>query len=492
MDVEESKPHFNRSLSLFDATMIVAGSMIGSGIFIVSADMSRQLGSTGYLLVAWVASAIITMIAALSYGELAGMMPKAGGQYVYLKEAWGSMTAFLYGWTAFSVIQTGFIAAVAVAFAKYAALFFPVSIRSIILLDLGFVQISIQQAFAIFIIAILTFINTRGVKTGKMVQGIFTSTKILALAGLVIIGLYLAANGHFVKENFVNMWDAFATHTNKKGEVIQTPIAGMALMAALGVAMVGSLFSSDAWNNVTFISAEIKSPERNIPRSLFFGTLIVGILYILANITYLSILPLNGYPNGIGVTEQGIAFAKDDRVATAVISVLLGGGATLVMAGLIMVSTFGCNNGIILSGARLYYAMAEDGLFFKQAMQLNKKGVPAKSLIFQGIWASVLCLSGKYNELLDYITIASLIFYALTIAGIFVLRKKQPDLPRPYKVIGYPILPALYIIVALAISADLLIMIPKTTWPGIIIVLLGIPFYFILKKNQAAKSNEGA
>jgi len=492
MDVEESKPHFNRSLSLFDATMIVAGSMIGSGIFIVSADMSRQLGSTGYLLVAWVASAIITMIAALSYGELAGMMPKAGGQYVYLKEAWGSMTAFLYGWTAFSVIQTGFIAAVAVAFAKYAALFFPVNIRSIILLDLGFVQISIQQAFAIFIIAILTFINTRGVKTGKMVQGIFTSTKILALAGLVIIGLYLAANGHFVKENFVNMWDAFAAHTNKKGEVIQTPVAGMALMTALGVAMVGSLFSSDAWNNVTFISAEIKNPERNIPRSLFFGTLIVGILYILANITYLSILPLNGYPNGIGVTEQGIAFAKDDRVATAVISVLLGGGATLVMAALIMVSTFGCNNGIILSGARLYYAMAEDGLFFKQAMQLNKKGVPAKSLIFQGIWASVLCLSGKYNELLDYITIASLIFYALTIAGIFVLRKKQPDLPRPYKVIGYPVLPAVYIIVALAISADLLIMIPKTTWPGIIIVLLGIPFYFFLKKNQAAKSNEGA
>src|SRR6185312_5910399 len=484
MDVEESKPHFNRSLSLFDATMIVAGSMIGSGIFIVSADMSRQLGSTGYLLVAWVASAIITMIAALSYGELAGMMPKAGGQYVYLKEAWGSMTAFLYGWTAFSVIQTGFIAAVAVAFAKYAALFFPVNIRSIILLDLGFVQISIQQAFAIFIIAILTFINTRGVKTGKMVQGIFTSTKILALAGLVIIGLYLAANGHFVKENFVNMWDAFAAHTNKKGEVIQTPVAGMALMTALGVAMVGSLFSSDAWNNVTFISAEIKNPERNIPRSLFFGTLIVGILYILANITYLSILPLNGYPNGIGVTEQGIAFAKDDRVATAVISVLLGGGSTLVMAALIMVSTFGCNNGIILSGARLYYAMAEDGLFFTQAMQLNKKGVPAKSLIFQGIWASVLCLSGKYNELLDYITIASLIFYALTIAGIFVLRTEQPDLPRPSKVIGYPVLPAVYIIVALAIAADFLIMIPKTTWPGIIIVLLGIPFYFFLKKNQ--------
>jgi APA family basic amino acid/polyamine antiporter len=397
------------------------------------------------------------------------------------------MTAFLYGWTAFMVIQTGFIAAVAVAFAKYTAVFFPALSTAHIVLDLGFIQISAGQIFALFIIAVLTFINTRGVKTGKTVQGIFTSTKILALAALIVVGLYLAINGHLVKENFVNMWDTYAARITKKGDVIQTPITGMALMAALGVAMVGSLFSSDAWNNVTFISAEIKNPERNIPRSLFLGTLIVGVLYILANITYLAILPLNGYPNGMGVMEQGIAFAKDDRVATAVISVILGSGATFVMAALIMVSTFGCNNGIILSGARLYYAMAEDGLFFKQAMKLNKRSVPAKSLVFQGIWACVLCLSGKYGDLLDYITIASLIFYALTIAGIFVLRKKQPNAQRPYRVIGYPILPALYIIIALAIAVDLLIMIPKTTWPGIIIVLIGIPFYFILKKNQAAK-----
>ncbi len=485
MEQPESTPHFHRSLSLFDATMIVAGSMIGSGIFIVSADMSRRLGSPGYLMLAWVVSALVTMMAALSYGELAGMMPKAGGQYVYLKEAWGSFTAFLYGWTAFMVIQTGFIAAVAVAFAKYTALFVPSLSGNNILLDLGFLKISAGQVFAIFIIAVLTFINTRGVKTGKTVQGIFTTTKILALIAIAGIGIYVISNGHFIKDNLKHVWDTYDTHSTPKGEVIQSPIGGMTLIAALGVAMVGSLFSSDAWNNVTFISAEIKNPEHNIPRSLFFGTLIVGVLYILANITYLAVLPLNGFPNGGDVMEQGIAFAKDDRVATAVISVILGSGATFVMAALIMVSTFGCNNGIVLSGARLYYAMAEDGLFFKQATHLNKRGVPGKSLIFQGIWASVLCLSGKYNELLDYITIASLIFYALTIAGIFILRKKQPDTPRPYKVIGYPVLPIVYILVALAIAVDLLIMIPKTTWPGIIIVLIGIPFYFILKKSQA-------
>lgn len=484
MEIQESTPHFHRSLSLFDATMIVAGSMIGSGIFIVSANMSRELGSSGYLLLAWVASAIITLIAALSYGELAGMMPKAGGQYVYLKEAWGSMTAFLYGWTAFMVIQTGFIAAVGVAFAKFTAVFIPALSTSNILLDLGFLKISAGQAFAIFIIIVLTFLNTRGVKTGKIVQGIFTSTKLLALALLVIVGCIMAFKGHFIIENFKDMWNPFSNTVNDRGEMIQSPLSGMALVATLGVAMVGSLFSSDAWNNVTFISAEIKNPEHNIPRSLLFGTLIVGVLYVLANVTYLAILPLGGFPHGSGVMEQGIAFAKDDRVATAVISVILGSGATYIMAALIMISTFGCNNGIILSGARLYYAMAEDKLFFKEAMHLNKRGVPGKSLIFQCIWAIVLCLSGKYSDLLDYITIASLIFYALTIAGIFVLRKKKPDAVRPYKVIGYPVLPAIYVIIALAIAADLLIMIPKTTWPGIIIVLLGIPFYFLLKKKQ--------
>ncbi|HTB05663.1 MAG TPA: amino acid permease [Bacteroidia bacterium] len=479
----EDTTHLKQSLSLFDATMIVAGSMIGSGIFIVSADMSRQLGSPGYLLLAWVVSAVITLMAALSYGELAGMMPKAGGQYVYLKEAYGPRLGFMYGWTVFAVIQTGTIAAVAVAFAKYTAVFIPAVSTTNILLDLGFLKISAGQVLAIAIIVIITYINSKGVQTGKMLQGIFTSTKIIALLLLIIVGLLVAFNGHFIHENFQNMWQASAT--TDKGTF---PLSGFTLLGALGVAMVGSLFSSDAWNNVTFISAEIKKPGRNIPLSLLIGTLIVGVLYILANITYLCILPLHGTPGGTDVMHQGIQFAKDERVATAAVSIILGNAATYVMAALIIISTFGCNNGIILSGARLYYAMAQDGLFFKQATQLNKKGVPGKSLIFQCIWACALCLSGKYNELLNYVIIASLLFYIFTIAGIFILRKKQPDAERPYKVFAYPILPALYILTASAICIDLLIdkSTQNDTWPGIIIVLLGIPIYEIVKRKRQA------
>jgi len=478
-----STSQFKQSLSLFDATMIVSGSMIGSGIFIVTANMSRQLGSPGYILLEWVASAIITLIAALSYGELAGMMPKAGGQYVYLKEAYNPLVGFLYGWTCFTVIQTGFIAAVGVAFAKFTAVFFPALGTGNIILNMGFLKVSAGQLFAIVVIILITFINTRGIEYGKLVQGIFTSTKILALAVLVVVGLYVAFNGHFISGNFHNMW--VASSVNEKGEALQNPLTGFALLAALGVAMVSPLFSSDAWNNVTFISAEIKRPERNIPLALLIGTLIVGALYILSNITYLAILPLHGNPLGTDVMSNGIAFAKDDRVATAAVSVMLGSGAAYIMAALIMVSTFGCNNGIVLSGARLYYAMAKDKLFFRQAMKLNSKGVPATSLIFQCIWASVLCLSGTYSDLLAYITIASLLFYALTIAGVFVLRKKQPDAQRPYKVFAYPVLPAIYVIIALAICTDLLIEIPKTTWPGIIIVIIGIPVYFLVKKSHA-------
>lgn len=474
-----------QTLSLFDATMIVAGSMIGSGIFIVSAGMSMQLGSSGYLLLAWVVSAVITLMAALSYGELAGMMPKAGGQYVYLKEAYGPRVGFMYGWTVFAVIQTGTIAAVAVAFAKYTAVFIPVVSTTNIIADLGFLKISAGQVLAIATIVITTYINSRGVQTGKMLQGIFTSTKLIALLLLIIVGLIVAFNGHFIHENFQNMWNASSTD-EKTG--IATPLSGFALMAALGAAMVGSLFSSDAWNNVTFISAEIKKPGRNIPLALLFGTLIVGVLYILANVTYLCILPLHGSPNGTDVMHQGIQYAKDERVATAAVSIILGTAATYVMAALIMVSTFGCNNGIILSGSRLYYAMAQDGLFFKQATQLNGKGVPAKSLVFQCIWACVLCLSGKYNDLLNYVIIASLLFYIFTIAGIFILRKKKPNAERPYKVFAYPVLPALYIIAALAISIDLLI--DKSTqsnsWYGIIIVLLGLPIYYLVKKKERA------
>ena len=480
-----SSNQFKQSLSLFDATMIVAGSMIGSGIFIVTANMSRQLGSPGYIMLEWILSAVITLIAALSYGELAGMMPKAGGQYVYLKEAYNPLVGFLYGWTCFTVIQTGFIAAVGMAFAKFTAVFFPVLGTSNILLDLGFLKVSAAQLFAIAIIILISFINSRGINYGKLVQGIFTSTKLLALAILVMVGLYIAFNGHFIADNFHNMWQT--STVNDKG--VAAPLTGFALLGMLGVAMVSPLFSSDAWNNVTFISAEIKRPSRNIPLALLIGTLMVGVLYILSNITYLAILPLHGSPNGTDIMSHGIAFAKDDRVATAAVSVMLGNGAAYVMAALIMVSTFGCNNGIVLSGARLYYAMAKDQLFFKQAMKLNSKGVPATSLIFQCIWASVLCLSGTYSDLLDYITIASLLFYALTIAGIFILRKKQPNAERPYKVFAYPVLPAIYIIVALAISIDLLIQIPKTTWPGIIIVLIGIPFYFLMKRSQTVESS---
>jgi APA family basic amino acid/polyamine antiporter len=486
----ENSDGLKQSLSLFDATMIVAGSMIGSGIFIVSASMSQQLGSSGYLLLAWVISAVVTVIAALSYGELAGMMPKAGGQYVYLKEAWGPQVGFLYGWTCFMVNQTGFLAAVGVAFAKFTAVFFPQLGLDRIVADFGFLKISAGQVLAIAVVCLITFINTRGIQGGKLIQGVFTSTKLIALALLIIVGIILACNGHFIKENFQNMWQASATTVSEKGIVSVLPLTGMALLGAIGVSMVGSLFSSDAWNNVTFISAEIKKPGRNIPLALLFGTLTVGVLYVLVNIIYLFILPLHGSPSGTNVMEQGIQFAKDGRVATAAVSVMLGSSATYIMAALIMISTFGCINGIALSSARLYYAMAKDGLFFKQAMQLNSKSVPAKSLVFQCIWACVLCLSGTYNDLLDYITIASLIFYALTIAGIFVLRRKQPNAERPYKVYGYPVLPAIYIIVAVAISLDLLIdkSTQSHTWPGIIIVLLGLPVYYLVKKKETVSS----
>lgn len=489
MALEETSVNLKQSLSLFDATMIVAGSMIGSGIFIVSANMSRELGSSGYLLLAWVASAILTLIAALSYGELAGMMPKAGGQYVYLKEAYGPMTGFLFGWTGFLVNQTGFIAAVGVAFAKFTSVFIPSLSSTNIIFSAGFLQISAGQLFAIVIICFLTFINTRGIETGKMVQGVFTTTKILALMILIIAGLALAAHGHFIRENFQNMWNASAISAN---ENTSHQLIGWAIPLAICVAMVGSLFSSDAWNNVTFISAEIKNPKRNIPLSLLFGTLMVGILYILANITYLCVLPLHGNPSGTTALQQGIAYAKDDRVATAAVSVMMGGSAAYIMAALIMVSTFGCNNGIILAGARLYYAMAKDGLFFKQAMRLNNRNVPSWSLKFQCIWACILCLSGTYSQLLDYITIASLLFYSLTIAGIFILRIKQPDVERPYKVFGYPILPAIYIIAALTISVVLLIdkSTQSHTWPGIIIVISGIPVYYLLNHRRTRNSEQ--
>lgn len=479
---QETKKTFRQSLGLFDATMIVVGSMIGSGIFIVSADIARTLGSPMYLLLTWVVTGIITIIAALSYGELAAMMPKAGGQYVYLKESYNPMVGFLYGWTLFMVIQTGTVAAVAVAFAKFTGVLLPVFSEKNILLGINGFQLSAAQLLAIASLVILSFINYRGIENGKVMQLMFTITKILALAGLIIAGLVVATGSGFWSANFSDMWKA-STSTLSGNDIKIFELGGLGLLTAFGVAMVGSLFSSDAWNNVTFIAGEIKNPKRNIPLSLFWGVLIVTAIYLLANVAYLSLLPLHGDPSAPDAIGRGIQFATSDRVGVAAASQIFGQSAAIIMAVLIMISTFGCNNGLILSGARVYYAMANDGLFFKGVSKLNKYAVPGIALIFQCIWASVLCLSGKYGDLLDYVVSAVLIFYILTITGIFILRKKKPDAERPYKAFGYPLLPALYIIIALSICICLFIYKFDNTWPGFLIVIVGIPVYFIMRKK---------
>lgn len=465
--------------------MMVAGSMIGSGIFIVSADMSRLVGSTGWLLTLWIASGVITLMAALSYGELAGMMPKAGGQFVYIQRAYGNFTSFLYGWTVFTVIQTGVIAAVAVAFAKFTAVFIPALGPENILADFVFFKVSAAQLYAIASIVFLTFINTKGVKNGKLIQLFFTAAKLIALFVLITAGLYVGLGTKQFSFNLFHAWDA--TTLIKEGENwVGHTVSGFALLLVLGTAMIGSLFSSDAWNNVTFIAGEIKEPQKNIPRSLLLGTGIVTIIYLLANITYLSLLPLHGDPAATDVIGQGIQFAGGgtDRVGTAAASIIFGETAVYLMAILIMISTFGCNNGIILAGARVYYAMAKEGLFFRGAAKLNQNGVPAYALWVQAFWASILCLSGTYGDLLDYTTFASLLFYIITIGGIFILRNKEPQAERPYKVLAYPFLPILYIISAATICLILLYTKPQNTWSGLFIVLLGAPFYFLVKAKK--------
>ncbi len=461
--------------------MLVAGSMIGSGIFIVSADMSRTVGSTGWLLFLWILSGLITVMAALSYGELAGMMPKAGGQFVYIQRAYGNLVSFLYGWTVFTVIQTGVIAAVAVAFAKYTAVFFPVLSADNLLFELGKIKISSAQLFAIASICLLTFINTYGIENGKRIQTLITSAKLFALFALIVAGIGVGLNHDVLEQNFSNLWVASQV-TNRDGQWITTAISGMALVMALGTAIIGSLFSSDAWNNVTFIAGEIKEPQKNIPRSLLMGTALVTLLYFLANISYLSLLPLHGQAGAPDAMGQGIQFAGGgtDRVGTAAASMIFGNTSVYLMAALIMISTFGCNNGIILSGARVYYAMAHEKLFFKKAGGLNPRGVPAFALWIQALWASILCLSGTYGDLLDYCTFASLLFYIITIAGIFILRKREPDTPRPYRTLAYPLLPVLYILVASAICVILLITKPQNTWSGVFFVLLGVPVYYFI------------
>ena len=474
-----SPPQFSRSLTRLDATMLVAGSMIGSGIFIVSADIARSTGGAGWLLVVWALTGLLTIIAALSYGELAGMFPKAGGQYIYLREAYNPLVAFLYGWTMFTVIQAGTIAAVGVAFAKFTSYFIPFFGEKNVLFNVGSFEFKGSQLLGICMIVFLTWLNVQGVKLGKLVQTTFTSAKLVALFGLIVLGFLIGFKQEVWAANTADFWSTFSTAADGS----TTPLFGLAILTALGVAMVGSLFSSDAWNNVTFIAGEIKDPRRNIPLSLFFGTLTVCSLYLLANIMYLGVLPLHGSPDGADVVSKGIAFAESDRVGTAAAWMIFGGSAAAIMSALIMVSTFGCNNGLILSGARLYYAMSEDGLFFKKAKELNRNAVPQFGLWAQCAWASLLCLSGTYNDLLDYTIFAALLFYVLTIAGIFLLRKKMPAAERPYRAWGYPIAPLLYILVASAIAIVLLVYKSENTVPGLVIVLLGVPIYYWIKSG---------
>ena len=484
MTQHEPGREFKRELGLLDSTMIVIGSMVGSGIFIVSADIARTVGSPGFLLLVWAITGAITLIAALSYGELAGMMPHAGGQYVYLREAYNPLVGFLYGWTFFMVIQTGTIAAVGVAFAKYTAVIIPAFSESNILFAIGSLHISAAQVLSIAVIAGLTFLNAQGLRQGKIVQDIFTIAKTTALLGLIALGLIIGKNIAAVSANMADLWNAVRVHTGQGGIVSMETLGGAGLLAAIGVAMVGSLFSSDAWNNITFTAGEVVNPKRNIPLSLAIGTGVVTLLYILANVSYVLVLPVRGTPDGQDVLARGIQFATSDRVGTAAAAMIFGEPATIIMACLIMISTFGCNNGLILAGARVYYAMARDGLFFRSTGTLNKNSVPGVALFVQGVWASALCLSGNYSDLLDYVIFAVLIFYILTVGGIFRLRKLRPDAERPYRALGYPVIPALYMIVAAAICLDLLIFKPAYTWPGMIIVLIGIPIYFVWTRTR--------
>lgn len=465
---------FKKSLGFLDSTALVAGSMIGSGIFIVSADIARNVGSPGWMLIVWAITGVMTIFAALSYGELASMMPKAGGQYVYLREAFNPMAGFLYGWTFFTVIQTGTIAAVGMAFAKFAGVLIPWFSESNILLELGFLKITTVHLLAISMIVLLTINNLMGIRNGKWVQNIFTVLKVGLLISFIIFGLFFAKNPEAIAVNKSYFWQPVSLDG--------AALSGWALIAAIGVAMVGSLFSSDAWNNITFAAAEVKNPKRNIPLSLVAGVSLVTVLYILANFVYLNALPLRGVADGAGVFERGMQHAVNDRLGTATMYGLFGSMAALLMAGFVVVSTFGCNNGLILSGARVYYAMAKDKLFFKSAGTLNEKAVPAAGLKVQAVWASLLCLSGTYSNLLDYVVFAVLIFYVLTIAGIFMLRYKRPDEERPYKTFGYPVVPILYMVAACLVMLILLIYRWEYSGAGLIIVLLGFPVYYVWQR----------
>jgi APA family basic amino acid/polyamine antiporter len=506
ISLASSENEFVKGLGLTSATTLVMGSMIGSGIFIVSAEIAREVNSPALLIGAWLVTGFLTITGALAYGELAAMMPHAGGQYVYLRESLGPLWGFLYGWTLYLVIQTGTIAAVGVAFGKFLGVFFPsisasnwivhiahvppIPIGPMVLgnMDVG---LNTQNLMAVLVVIFLSVLNIFGVRTGAMVQNVFTFAKTAALLGLVLLGLAIGRNAQAIAANFgANFWQnagLSALHSVQVG--VGGPIALVGTITILAVAQVGSLFSSDAWNNVTFTAGEVRNPQRNLPLALAIGTGVVILLYVMANFVYLSVLPLAGDPNGTTILARGIQHASEDRVATAVMQQVFGAGGAQIMAVLILISAFGCNNGLILSGARVYYAMAKDGLFFRGAAKLHPKyRTPAHSLMMQCLWTCVLCLSGSYGQLLDYIIFAVLVFYILTIAGLFVLRVKRPDAPRPYRAIGYPVLPAIYILMAVFIDIVLLRYKPQYTWPGLIIVLLGIPVYLVWsKRNQAER-----
>jgi APA family basic amino acid/polyamine antiporter len=493
--VSTAQPEFVKALTLTDATMLVAGSMIGSGIFLVSADISRQVQSPLWLIAAWVLSGLMTMLGALAYAELAAMYPRAGGQYVFLRESMGSLMGFLYGWTLFVVIQTGTIAAVAVAFGRFLGVLWPAITperfawfprADFCIAALGCkdaatsIQLGLtpQRLVALATIWVLTWVNLRGVREGKIVQTTLGIVKVGALAMLILLGLTVGRNATAIAANFSG------------GNFTAGPAITSVFVLAFGAAMVGSLFSSDAWNNVTFAAAEVKNPQRNLPRALIFGTGLVSLLYILANFSYLSVLPLHGSPDGATVLERGIQHATQDRVATAAAEVIFGASAATIMAVAILISTFGCNNGLILSGARVYWAMAKDRLFFERAGRLNKHSVPAAALIVQSIWTSLLCLTGTYGQLLDFVIFAALLFYVATTVGLFILRKKLPDAPRPYRAIGYPGLPALYIVLASAVAVILLIADKTRTQAisGLVLVLLGVPVFLAWRRANAGRA----
>jgi APA family basic amino acid/polyamine antiporter len=495
-----------KGLGLTSATMLVMGSMIGSGIFIVSSEISREVNSPALLIAAWLVTGFMTIVGALCYGELAAMMPRAGGQYVYLREALGPLWGFLYGWTLFLVIQTGTIAAVGVAFGKFLGIFVPtissahwilhfwkvppIRIGPMVLgnMDVG---LNTQNLVAILVVVALSVINIFGLKTGALIQNVFTFAKVSALLGLGFLGLFIGRNAQALAANFHGtFWNNAglgAQHAVQVG--VGGPIVLVGTLTILAVAQVGSLFSADAWNNVTFTAGEVKNPNRNLPLSLALGTGVVITLYIVCNFVYLNVLPLNGTPNGATILERGIKYATEDRVGTAVMTQMFGSAGGLLMAAAIMVSGFGCVNGLILAGARVYYAMAKDGLFFRSVAKLHPTyKTPAVSLMVQMVWTCVLCVSGSYGQLLDYIVFAVLVFYILTIFGLFVLRRKHPEAERPYRAIGYPVLPTVYIVMALFIDVVLLRYKPQFTWPGLIIVLLGIPVYYLWSRQGEALS----